>query len=568
MSSPEGRQPQAIGAHPFVKMKQAIPLLILLITGLTGIDAKGEASLTIRIVDAAGNAVAARAWIELDEAGQRFFTPEQPESVTVYAKDRSFSCDGEFTITLPPGKVTVHVEKGKEYTPVDLAVEIPPSGVVERVVTVSRWIDMPAEGWFSADLHVHLGNDSLSVLKQLALSDDVHFVPAFTYWLRGKKNELWSHRWPLGITADPIVVDEHHVITRNNIEIERINRDATPGGIPGATFLFNLRQPVTADRFGEYFPTDASLCREAKTHSPDVVFDSDKPSWAETVIGAALGTLDTIQLCHNHFHRDATISGGWGMIGPLAPGESNDAAGNGLFHRTNDLYYRFLNCGFPLGVSGGSAVGVMPVPTGFHRVYAKIDGPLTAEKMWQSIKAGRSFATTGPILTMTADGREIGDTIKRQSVDDQPVRLVTRVRSIEQLEALQIVHNGRILASRDLNDINPDQVLDETLQQELNPKRSGWIAARCLFRGPDGLLRQAHTSPIYFLVDEKAIAFQKDAEYMIQWIDVLEKIARDKTEIDRFPDSAAREGVLADYTEARGKYEQISRDAQHHWGSE
>jgi len=67
--------------------------------------------------------------------------------------------------------------------------------------------------------------------------------------------------------------------------------------------------------------------------------------------------------------------------------------GDGLFHRTNSLYYRLLNCGFRLGVSGGSAIGVKAMPTGFNRAYAKIDGPLTAEKMWTAIKSGRSFAT-------------------------------------------------------------------------------------------------------------------------------------------------------------------------------
>ena len=51
---------------------------------------------------------------------------------------------------------------------------------------------------------------------------------------------------------------------------------------------------------------------------------------------------------------------------------------------------------------------VMPVPAGFHRVYARIDGLLSAEKMWRSIKAGRSFATPGPMLTLEANGHDIG----------------------------------------------------------------------------------------------------------------------------------------------------------------
>ena len=217
----------------------------------------------------------------------------------------------------------------------------------------------------------------------------------------------------------------NHLITRNNIEVERIEREAAPGATIGATFLFNLNQPVTAARYGEHFPTDAELCRVARHHSPGAVFDSDKPSWAETVIGAALGMLDTVQVCHNHYYRLSTGPGGYGMIGPLAAGESNAAVGDGLFHRTNALYYRFLNCGFRLGVSGGSAIGVKAMPTGHHRVYAHIEGPITATKMWESIKAGRTFATTGPMLTLSANGNGIGSTISIDSGSPQPVKIRT-----------------------------------------------------------------------------------------------------------------------------------------------
>ena len=291
--------------------------------------------------------------------------------------------------------------------------------------------------------------------------------------------------------------------------------------------------------------------------------DSDKPSWAETVIGAALGQLDTVQLCHNHYYRLSTGPGGYGMIGPLAPGESNAAVGDGLFHRTNSLYYRFLNCGFRLGVSGGSAVGVKAMPTGFHRVYAKIDGPLTAEKMWAAIKAGRTFATTGPMLTISANGEPIGAELNLSSDEGKPVSISAHVRSIDELEALQIVHNGRIVASRTLLDEPSQAIVDMKLDFDLITNRSGWICARVLYRAPDGLLRQAHTSPIYVTIDRKPIAFVSDARYMLGWIDRLAAIANSAPA--RFPDNEARDAVLATYGEARARYDQIVETAQQNW---
>lgn len=520
---------------------------------LAGSSCAEDGLVKVRIVDAAGNKTAARAWIDAGE--QRLFKPTAPDTATPYAKDRSFSCDGEFVMAVPEGRATIHVEKGKEFVPVDVEIQVAGGETLERTIELNRWINMPSRGWFSADLHLHLGHDDPRVLQQLALADDVHLVPSFTYWLRGE-GEKWNARWPAGEFNRPIRIDDHHLVTRNNIEIERIKRTATPGGTIGATFLFNLKQPVTADRYGFAFPTDAELCRVARRHSPDCVLDSDKPSWSETVIGAALGQLDTIQVCNNHYHRLNTIRGGWGMIGPLETGESNEAVGDALFHRTNSLYYRFLNCGFRLGVSGGSAIGVMPLPAGYNRTYARIDGEITAKKMWASIKAGRTFATSGPMLSLTANGQPIGSTVSVKSSDTKTIKVAAHVESMEKLEALQLVHNGTVVSSSNLlNTPGPGvDPLKFELKFDLKPKQSGWIAARAIYRAPDGLLRQAHTSPIYISVDEKPVAFADDARYMLRWIDQLTAIANER---GRFPTDDARREVLETYAEARLKYEEV-----------
>jgi hypothetical protein len=516
--------------------------------------------LSVRIVDETGKITPARAWV--DAGSQRLFEPSSPDTVTPYARDRSFSCDGLFEIEVPAGAVVVHVEKGKEYRSVDIPLNLKAGETVTRIIKLKRWIDMPSEGWYSADLHVHLGQDDPRILKQLALADDVHLIPAFTYWLRGK-GETWETEWPDSTYTKPIIIDDHHVISRNNLEIERIDREAIPGGSVGATFLYNLTKPVSVELNGEHFPTDAALCRLAQAHSPQVVIDSDKPSWAETVIGVALGAMDTIQLCHNHFHRESTITGGWGMIGPLAPGESNSDVGDGLFHRTNDLYYRFLNCGFRLGVSGGSAIGVMPVATGQHRVYAKLDGNFTAENYWKAIKEGRSFVTSGPMLDLVANGKGMGATLSMSSKNRQRIQVHATVRSIDHLEALQIVRDGRVVAFRNLMKDKSDSILERELNFEIAPDRSGWIAARALFRAPDGLLRQAHTSPIYITVDNKPTVSADDARYMLRWVEILDEITR--THPERFPTTQIQKAVLADYSEARKKYLDILKDAQRYW---
>lgn len=522
------------------------------VLSLLAIGQESQGRILVHIIDSSGKPLSCRAWV--DVGNKRLFQPSGPEGCTPYARDRSFSCDGHFTMAVPAGAICIHIERGKGYRPVNRKLTIRAGQSLTFKIPLQRWVDMPAEGWYSSDMHVHFGAQDMRVLRQLALADDVHIVPAFTYWLRGTELR-WPDSWPSFEGGEPLIVDATHMITRKAVEIERIHHNAVAGGSIGATFLFNLSQPVFTERYGEYFPTDTDLCLVAQQSSPEVVIDTDKPSWAETVVGAALGVYDTVQVCHNHYHREQTLQGGWGMIGPLEAGESNAAAEDGLFHRTNNLYYRLLNCGFCLGVSGGSAIGVMPVPMGYNRVYAKVKGSLTVAKFWAAVKAGCSFATSGPMLTMTADGQELGSVIDIQSKDNKPIKVRTHVRSIERLESLQLIHNGKVVESIDLANMDVPQPIDHTQTWQVRAIQSGWIAARTLFRAPDKRLRQAHTSPIYFIVDKQPIAQRDDALYMIRWIDRLVEIAKGA---DWFPLESDRQAVLNTYARARAVYEGIA----------
>ncbi|MBC8353826.1 MAG: hypothetical protein H8E66_17640 [Planctomycetes bacterium] len=51
---------------------------------------------------------------------------------------------------------------------------------------------------------------------------------------------------------------------------------------------------------------------------------------------------------------------------------------------------------------------------------------------------------------------------------------------------------------------------------------------------------------------------------MIRWIDHLTTIAAANSA--RFPDSAAKDAVLANYTEVRSRYQQVIDEAKRSWG--
>ena len=140
------------------------------------------------------------------------------------------------------------------------------------------------------------------------------------------------------------------------------------GGDPfesqGALLICGLTKPVKMPEPDIIWPCGAALGAAAKKITPSCVIDTDKPMGAENVLGVALGLFDSVQICHNHYYRDSTISACCGMVtGDIDDTEPN-CREDEIFHRTNSTCYRFLNCGFRLPVTGGSAMGVMPVPLG------------------------------------------------------------------------------------------------------------------------------------------------------------------------------------------------------------
>ena len=491
-----------------------------------------------------------RAWVSV--GGERFFRPAV-ESCTPYAKDRSFSCDGSFIIEVPPGKAVVHIERGKEYRPVDKEVVVNKGRNTSVSITLNRWVNMAGEGWYSGDLHCHFGVNNLRVLRQLALSDDVNYEPILTLW-NHQRSAFSGKAWPDWTTGSSFFADSAHLVTLRNQEIERIGGRAFES--VGALLMFGLTKPVEMPLRNSKYPCDAVLGQAAKKASPKCIIDTDKPIWGENVAGVALGLFDSVQVCHNHYHRSATIPSGWGMAGADLEDEKSDWGQDELFHRTNLTYYRFLNCGFKLAVTGGSAMGVMPVPLGYNRTYARLNGPLTEAAYLEAIRAGRTFATSGPMLVLTVNGLDSGAEIRFSSKQSKPLLVKAQLRSIQPIDSLEIVSNGVVAKRISLKDRMPSPLLKESVAMAFKPLRSGWVAARALFKSPDGRLRQAHTSPVYITVDGRPTASKKDAEFMMRWLDRLVEVSERP---GRYTSDEKRAEVQAIFRRARRIYENIAR---------
>ena len=111
-------------------------------------------------------------------------------------------------------------------------------------------------------------------------------------------------------------------------------------------------------------------------------------------------------------------------------------------------WYRFLNCGYRLPVLGGTDKMSAEVPVGAIRTYARLapDEPPSFDAWAAAVRAGRTFATSGPVLELAVDGHEPGDTVAL-SPGGGRLEIRARARAAQPvIGSLEVVMNGRVVA--------------------------------------------------------------------------------------------------------------------------
>ena len=166
-------------------------------------------------------------------------------------------------------------------------------------------------------------------------------------------------------------------------------------------------------------------------------------------------------------------------------------------------YYRYLNAGFRLPIAGGTDKMSNDVPIGLARTYVRIDADdgFSFDSWCAALRAGRSYMSSGPLLSLWVDGTGIGDTV-RLPERGATVAVHAAATSIFPMFRLELVHSGRVIARSD----SPSGAHELTVDEDVKIDRPGWICARVGGGGPEHLTRHrdewrraimAHTSPVY-----------------------------------------------------------------------
>ena len=460
-----------------------------------------------------------------------------------------FHTRGSSTLRVPAGRYTVEVSRGPEYRAVTRAVEVVEGGVAPVRVALDALDNLQARGWYSGDLHVHMNyggsyrNDPTRLAFQ-ARAEDLDVVENL---IVNKEGRVPDVAWFRG---NPDPASSAGTLIMHGEEFHT--------SFWGHVGLLGLRDHLLLPAYSAYANTPVASLQPTNAR----VFDLARAQ------GGVTGYVHPYDA--NPDPADTSRALTHALPVDLALGKVDYYEAVGFVDdlmATATVWYRLLNCGFRLPAGAGTDAmanfASLRGPVGLNRVYVKSGAPLEHRRWLDSLKAGRSFATNGPLLGLTVNRKELGSEIELPGGGGE-VSVSVRLRSNVPVDHLELVLNGRVVREIPLDDGR----LSATATLRLPVDRSGWLLLRA--RGEKAaypvldVFPYATTSPIYLTVGGEPARSPEDARYFMAWID------RMRLTVEGFRDwntDAERQETLDMLAQARAEYERRS-GAEESTGSE
>jgi hypothetical protein len=376
-------------------------------------------------------------------------------------------------------------------------------------IALARLANLPALGWWSGDLHVHMNyggtyRNTPAHLVLQARAEDLHLVenlivnkeqriPDLAYFRPGR--DAASLRDYQVFHAQEFHTGFWDHVGLLNLQDHYLLPDYA--GYPN-TALASLYPPnaIIADlahaqggMVGYVHPFDSL---------PDP-FDTTHALSLELPVDVALGKVDYLEVM----------------------GFSNHLI-------TSAIWYRLLNCGFRIPAGAGTDAfanfAMLRGPVGLERVYVHTGpGGLDHTRFLAGLKAGRTFVTNGPLITLTVQGIDPGDEL--QLTRGARLSIHATLKSIVPVDHLELIGNGQVVASLPL--AGERTSADTTFEVPVD--RSGWLVLRAWGDGPKepvlDMYPFASTSPVYITVGDTPVHSHDDAIFFVQWIDRVDQAA-------------------------------------------
>jgi hypothetical protein len=417
--------------------------------------------------------------------------------------------DGVCEVRLPSGPVRVEVSKGPEYLPLCREVVLGPGKIAIRL-TIEHSLDWRSRGWYAGDGRVQEISPHAARLEAAAEGLDV--VNLLAHERPSHNNQPAAFVNLLAFSGTQGALDGSPCVVVNTCNTHPIL---------GTVALLNCHRVVYPLRFGAPDGLDdwsvSDWCDQCHRKKglvvwPDLPRLTVEHPQGEALAALLLGKIDAFEVCR-----------------------LTDSLAN---------WYQLLSCGQRLPLMGASGKDSNAVALGALRTYARLEPnqDFSYGGWIESVRAGRTFVTDGPLLAMTVNGQEPGAVLSLPN-EGQTVRIQAEARSVTPFSRLECVYNGAVVATGDTD----AEHRTATLETDVKIDGSGWLAARCL--GEDGSIIRAHTSPVFVQMEGRPL--YPDAETMAPLLAVLDSTLAWVEREARCPNEKHREQLMQTLQAAR-----------------
>ena len=502
--------------------------------------------ISLRVVDSRGTPVAARVFVTAADG-----LADAPDHAWMYADDsfdraerpfeaHYFDSSGASEITVPVGHVEVDVMRGFENHFEQRKVEVKADSTAQltvRLVPLAGGIDATSN-WVSGDVHVHMNyagtyRNTPAHLVEQAAAENLGIVEDLVV----NKEQRIPDMAYFSPQVDPASTEDHLLLHGQEFHTSYWGHLGLLN--PTRNFILPGYAAYPNTAAASLYPANANVADMAHeqgalvgyVHPFDSVPDPAKedPLTSELPADVALGKVDYIEVLGFSDHKS-----------------------------TAEVWYKLLNCGFRLPTAAGTDFmgnyASLRGPVGLNRVYAEVKpGPLRIEPWLAAIKAGRTFATNGPLLRFSLGGQGIGGEVRLDKKHE--VRFSAQMSSIAPVDHLQIVCNGKVARELVLDSNHSSAQVNGLIPLGA----SGWCVLRAFSDRAEypilDLYPYATTSPVYVSVTGAPVRNAADAAYFVAWVDRLISAARSNTSWNT---EAEKESVLSMLQEARQKYAKMA----------
>jgi Tol biopolymer transport system component len=503
----------------------------------------------VRVVDeSTGRQTAAR--IYAPAADGKLYPPANAYArvattrMTYRSGDHIFHTEGEFTLEVPTGKLSLEAVKGFEYWPVRQEVEVRPGEVADATLTLKPLVNMRAKGWYSGSTHAHMnyGGNLRNTLENMMMMGRAENLDVVNALAASKDNRImdWEH-FAKGGGAHPVSQPDPNMVVM-------VGQEYRPP-FWGHTFFIGLRDHLISPFLTGYegtaleslYPTNTDMFRKAKAQGAITGYVHPFGGGNSDPLRGSLGGA-----------RAFPIDVALGTVDCLEWSSSS--------HSSLTVWHHALNNDFPVAATGGEDSNTSlhhHTVLGSVRTYAYLGAQLDARAWIDAVGKGNSFASNGPLVEFRINNQIAGESIHLPE-GGADVDVEAQVWSWLPLTRAVIYHEGKIWKEVPLG---PDRMTGKLhIRERLT--ESGWYSLTAEGEAParsaDPSYPQAVSNPIRIYVGDRKIRSRASAEYFLAWLDKLWKMTE---AAGSWRSPQEREHVLEQFQAARQVFRERAAEA-------